>query len=125
MGKQIAKQNPTQDDALVTTLQAQLSSLILDNERLSKDDVRLIKKAQEHSRLIEELNTKMARLVELIKLANMRLFGSKSERVIPEQLSLFNSVEASADPNVSEPKLSEALNPPKPHRRGGKRRIDT
>lgn len=125
MGRQIAKQNLTQEDATIATLQAQISSLICDNERLSSDNARLVKEAEESAHIIEELSAKMERLIEQIKLANMRFFGSKSERVIPEQLSLFNSVEAASSVSVSEPKLSKVLNPPKPRRRGGKRKIDT
>ncbi|WP_172137192.1 IS66 family transposase, partial [Adlercreutzia sp. ZJ473] len=73
---------------------------------------------------IERLEAKMARLVEMLKLANMRFFGSKSEKVVPDQLSLFNDTEAWADPAEAEPELDGDA-PAKPRRRGGRRRIDT
>ena len=37
------------------------------------------------------------RLVEMARLANQRFFGRRSERVVPDQLSLFNDVEAAAE----------------------------
>ena len=53
----------------------------------------------------------------------MRAFGSKSERVIADQLSRFNEMESFADSSVKEPVLEDVLDP-KPRRRGGERMID-
>ena len=37
------------------------------------------------------------RLVEMVRLANQRFFGCRSEKVVPDRLSLFNDVEAAAE----------------------------
>ncbi len=116
-------------------LRAQLASLARDNEALARDNARLVEEAAQFSAeaekrvsamtaKIEGLEAKMARLVEMLKLANMRFFGSKSEKVVPDQLSLFNDTEAWADPTEAEPELDGDA-PDKPRRRGGRRRIDT
>ena len=109
----------------IALLRAQIESLARDNERLAAENSRLAAEAAaEHAR-IAELEGKMARIVEQIKLANTRFFGSRSEKVVPGQLSLFNGVEASADTDAKEPSVADALSPARPRRRGGKRRIDT
>lgn len=77
---------------------------------------------------VDELEARMARLVELIKLANLRFFAPRSERVPDDQmcLSLFNDAEAWADAGEPEPELAGGGDAPgKPRKRGGKRRIDT
>ena len=56
------------------------------------------------------------RLVEMVRLANQRFFGCRSERVVPDQLSLFNDMEAAAEPEFN----AQA----KPRRRGGRRVVD-
>lgn len=108
-------------------LENQVAVLSSDNETLAKDNVRL---ARDIADIKRDADTQIAhwkgeceRLIEQIKLANMRYFGSKSERVIPSQLSLFNEMEADADPSVTEPLLEEVLEP-KVLRRGGKRKLD-
>ena len=124
---------PPTPEQQIAALRAQLESLARDNEALAADNARLAREAAESaaavadmSARVEDLEGKMARLVEMVKLANMRFFGSKSEKVVPEQLSLFNDAEADADPSVPEPELACGGDPPaKPRRRGGKRRIDT
>ena len=122
---------PPTPEQQIATLRAQLESLARDNEALAADNARLAREAAESaaaaadmSARVEDLEGKMARLVEMMKLANMRFFGSKSEKVAPEQLSLFNDAEADADPSVPEPGLAcGGDSPAKPRRRGGKRRI--
>lgn len=119
-------------------LENQVQVLSRDNESLAKDNARLasdigdIKKAtdEEIERITAERDKEIAhwkgeceRLIEQIELANMRYFGSKSERVIPSQLSLFNEMEADTDPSVKEPALEEVLET-KVRRRGGKRKLD-
>ena len=87
----------------IALLRAQIESLARDNEKLAAENSRLAAEAAAESARIAELEGKMARIIEQIKLANTRFFGSKSEKVVPEQLSLFNGVEASADPSAEEP----------------------
>lgn len=113
--------------AQVEALSSQVFVLAKDNESLAADNARL---AQDISRVkrdadaqINELKKERDKLIEQIKLANLRYFGSKSERVIADQLSLFNEMEAVADTAIKEPVFEDVLDP-KPHRRGGKRVID-
>ena len=110
----------------VARLMAQIESLSRDNEKLARDNADM---ASEMSRITSTLVAELAsvraerdRLIEKIILANQRFFGCKSERVMPDQLSLFNDMEAAADNSV-EPVLDEVIIN-KPRRRGGKRRID-
>ena len=121
---------PEQEIAL---LRAQLASLARDNESLAADNARLAAEAAESAAVaaemsgrVDELEARMARLVELVKLANLRFFAPRSERVPTDQmcLSLFNDAEAWADPHLPEPELADDA-PREPRRRGGRRRIDT
>ena len=120
-------------EELIARLTAQVESLSRDNERLARDNAELAKAAADAARapagLAEELRAELAavkaerdRLIELVRLSNQRFFGCKSEKVVPDQLSLFNDVEAAAD-GSPEPEFDEAV-PPRPRRRGGRRRID-
>ena len=113
----------------IARLLAQVESLSRDNERLAADNARLARDAAEAARvpagLERELREELAavkaerdRLVEMVKLANQRFSGCRSERVVPDQLSLFNDVEAAADPGAAEPEFSA---PARPRRRGGRR----
>lgn len=113
----------------IARLMAQVESLSRDNERLARDNAELAKAASEAARapeaLAEELRAELAavkaerdRLIELVRLSNQRFFGCKSEKVVPDQLSLFNDMEAAAD-GSPEPAFDEAV-PPKPRKRGGK-----
>ena len=123
---------PEQEIAL---LRAQLASLARDNESLAADNARLAAEAAESaaalsamSAKVDSLEARMAHLVELIKLANLRFFAPRSERVPDDQmcLSLFNDAEAWADAGEPEPELAGGdAAPRRPRRRGGKRRIDT
>ncbi|MBR3385319.1 MAG: IS66 family transposase zinc-finger binding domain-containing protein [Atopobiaceae bacterium] len=123
---------PEQEIAL---LRAQLASLARDNESLAADNARLAAEAAESAAVaasmsdrVDELEARMARLVELIKLANLRFFAPRSERVPDDQmcLSLFNDAEAWADAGEPEPELAGGGDAPgKPRKRGGRRRIDT
>lgn len=139
MERTISTADPPSQEDVVATLQAQIAALSRDNEALAADNARLAADAarsaaglaeasarlEEAASKIDGLEAKLARLVEQIKLANVRFFGNRSEKVVPEQLSLFNGVEAAAVPGAPEPPLGEALAQRKPRRRGGKRRIDT
>ena len=124
---------PTPEQREIALLRAQLASLARDNESLAADNARLAAEAAESAAVaasmsgrVSELEARMARLVELIKLANLRHFAPRSERVPDDQmcLSLFNDAEAWADPHLPEPELADDA-PRKPRRRGGRRRIDT
>lgn len=114
--------------AQLADMQAKMDVMARDNEALSRE---LDTLAKESSATIANLNAQLAgqqaeiaRLLEQVRLANCRFFGSKSEKVVPEQLSLFNDVEAAADPSVPEPSVDDVVAKPKARRRGGKRRID-
>lgn len=103
-----------------------LESLSRDNERLAQDNAHM---ASEIARItdtfeaeLEAVRVERDRLIELMRLANQRFFGCKSEKVIGDQMSLFNDMEAAAD-DSAEPVLEEATIA-KPRRRGGKRKID-
>jgi transposase len=113
--------------AQVEALSSQVSVLAKDNESLAADNARLAQDIAHIKRdadtQINELKKERDKLIEQIKLANMRYFGSKTERVIADQLSLFNEIEAAADTTIKEPVFEDALDP-KPRRRGGKRVID-
>lgn len=71
----------------------------------------------------------LERVVEQIKIANARLYAPRTEKVPPEQMSLylqlFNGAEADADGSVPEPAYEDAVAAPqRERRRGGKRRLD-
>ena len=71
----------------------------------------------------------LERVVEQIKIANARLYAPRTEKVPPEQMSLylqlFNGAEADADEAVPEPAYEDAVAAPQRERkRGGKRRLD-
>ena len=112
------------------------ASLARDNRALACDNEALARELSESNRTITDLKSRLdeqqveiARLLEQIRLANCRFFGSKSERVVPEQLSLFNDMDSSADESAAEPKLEEAIGAeagkgPRTRKRGGKRRLD-
>lgn len=113
--------------AQMAEMRAKMDVMARDNEALSRE---LDALSRESSATIANLTAQLsdqraqiARLLEQIRLANCRFFGSKSEKVVPGQLSLFNDMEAAADPSVAEPSLEEVADP-RPRRRGGKRRID-
>ena len=141
MRETVPATNPPTLEQENAMLRAQLESLSRDNESLAADNARLAAEAAESSAAMAEmsgriagLEAKMARLVEQIKLANLRFFAPKSEKAPANQpeleldfgdLSLFNDAEAWADPSEPEPELSGGAAPAKPRRRGGKRRIDT
>ena len=141
MRKKAPTTNPPTLEEQIATLRAQLESLARDNESLAADNARLAAEAAESAAAAAEmsekvagLEAKMARLVEQIKLANLRYFAPRSEKAPANQpeleldfgdLSLFNDAEAWADPDELEPELDGGASPAKPRRRGGKRRIDT
>lgn len=124
------KQNISEADvraalrAQLAALESKVSVLAADNESLAKDNAALASDLtttkREYEGQVAHWKAECDKLIEQIKLANMRYFGSSSERVIPDQLSFFNEMEAYADPTVQESALDEVLDQ-KPRRRGGKR----
>lgn len=78
---------------------------------------------EQHAKELSELRAKYERIIEQYLLANQRYYGCKSERIVPEQLSLFNDVEFASDMSGTEPALDEVIEK-KPRRGGGKRKID-
>ena len=122
---------------LLESMQGQIASLATQNDALAKqvsdlsEDLRM--QAAESDRVITSLKAELAEaklkeasLVEEIKFWNMRFYGSKSEKVIPGQISLFNEMEAALDEERCEPAIEDALpkRKGKPHKRGGKTAID-
>lgn len=102
-------------EATIASLESQIESLSRDNDalaaenrRLAEDAARadsewavrmesaLAEQAAEKDRAYAQLKSEHDKLVELVKMANARHFGAKSERVLPHQISLFNDVESCA-----------------------------
>ena len=116
--------------AQMSEMRAKMDCLARDNEALSRELDALARESQATiSSLRSQLEGRQAeieRLLEQIRLANRRFFGSKSEKASPEQLSLFNDVESAADGSAAEPSLEDVADnkAPKNRRRGGKRKID-
>ena len=111
-------------------LESQLESLSRDNEALASENRRLAEElaradAEWAARLAElearkdrayaQLKSEHDKLVELVKMANAREFGAKSEKVLPHQISLFNDMEAAAPapPPAPEPKAKKKRKPKK------------
>lgn len=117
------------DNGALAAEAAELASA-LERERASREEetARAVEAAVAAARAemqarIDEQGAQMARLVEMVKLANQRAFGSRSERVDPAQLSLFNDAEAACDA-APEPVEGPAETPRRRRRRGGPRRVD-
>jgi len=88
---------------LTSSLELKIEALAKDNSGLAKDNAILSK---EHAVLKEQADYykgEYERLVEQIKITNARYWGAKSEKTMPYQVSLFNDMEAAADPAVAEP----------------------
>lgn len=102
------------------TLAEQTSVLVKENDSLVKDNATLAKDLVSLKRDNEHITAEYNKLVELIKIANARVFGAKSEKIHPHQISLFNDAEAVADKLVAEPTTEEVL----PRRRKKKTSID-
>ena len=121
-------------DGQVAALIAQVRALAAQNDALAKENAKLAsdmadlaaKSAEAVSALkaqLAEARAAIDSMIEQIKLSAQHRFGSSSEKVIPEQLPLFNEVEATAKPDAAEPDIEEAL-PKKSRKRGGKTTID-
>ena len=106
-------------DRLLEMLAADNAALAAENAALARDLEEALARLAESEALAAHWKAQRDRLVEQVKLANARFFGSRSERALPEQVSLFNDAEAAAAP-AGEPPAPE----PRPRRRGGPRRLD-
>lgn len=115
-------------------LLAQTQALAAQNEALAKENTKLASDmatlAAQSAKAVSGLKKELGKahktiesLLEQVKLANQHRFGSSSEKVVPEQLSLFNDCEAACDPKAPEPVVDDIL-PRAPRRRGGKAQID-
>ena len=131
MKKTQSKSSTESFEETIAALKAQVDSLASQNESLARDNANLARDVRENTKLVVELTEKLdvanktiEGLLERIKLVNQRHFGSKSEKVNPDQLSLFNDMEYAYAPEVAEPKVDDILPKTKPRRRGGKRVID-
>ena len=100
---------------------AKAEVLARDNERLAADNGRLQSDNTSLELKVTSLESALAReraehekLVSMIMLANARAYGAKSEKVRPEQCSLFNDMEAAFEPDAAEPSPEEVATPAKP-----------
>ena len=148
MEKKLSHISPDEYAALmerVSGLELALSALASDNEALAADNASLAQELErerasrdeevaraveaavaavraELQAVIDSQGAENARLVEQFKMLQQSFFGSRSERVDPGQLSLFNDAEAAAD-GAPGP-VAGAAEAPKRRRRGGPRRVD-
>jgi transposase len=76
---------------------------------------------EEKDRRITELEQQNQWLLEQFRLLRRKQYGTSSEQIIADQVSIFNEAEASADLAASEPSLTEV----KTHYRKGKSRLTT
>lgn len=74
-------------------------------ENLSKKLTALEKEVQVLKQHNAELDAKVKWYEEQYRLSAQRQFGSSSEKTIPQQISLFNEAEDSADPKKEEPTI--------------------
>lgn len=149
MEKTVSHISPDEYAALVervSGLELALSALASDNEALAADNEQLAAELErerasrdeevaraveaavaavraELQAVIDSQGAENARLVEQFKMLQQSFFGSRSERVDPDQLSLFNDAEAAAD-GAPEPAADAAEAPRKRRRRGGPRKVD-
>ena len=89
--------------ALVRLLQETIEYLKKDNERLRKENAELLAK-------VSDLLEKTSNLQESVDYLTRKLYGkSKESTPDPNQMSLFNEAEVTADPNVPEPTKEEVV----------------
>ena len=115
--------------ALAEESAAKADVLARDNERLAAENVRLQSDNSSLELKVASLETALAKgraefdkVVSMLMLANARAYGAKSEKVRPDQLSLFNDMEAAFEPEAPEPAPEEAAAPAEPRKKPRKRR---
>jgi len=102
--------------AYVTLLEAEAERLEAKSKKLEDEHNALIveckKLEDEHiaecKRLKAQYDAEIDKFIELVRIANARYWGAKSEKILPHQLSLFNDCEAVCD-NSTEPSLEEVV----------------
>lgn len=65
--------------------------------------------AAELAKVKAECRLKIDAVLEQVRIANARYWGASTEKIRPEQLSLFNDVEATCEPEATEPALDDLL----------------
>lgn len=115
--------------ALAEESAAKVGVLARDNERLAAENSRLQSDNSSLERKVGSLESELAReraerekLVSMIMLANARAYGAKSEKVRPEQYSLFNDMEAAFEPEAPGPAADDVAAPSEPRKKQRKRR---
>ena len=111
-------------EAMVAELAAKTEALAADNERLATDNASLSDSVSSLRQDLDAANARIAevtadrdRLVAQIMQAQAMQFGYKSEKLHPWQLSLFNDMEASFDPDAAEPAADDVAAPRKPRKK--------
>ena len=119
------------DAEKVAWLMQRMALLEAQNDALAKQASDFAADVSAANARILDLESKLAateaelkRVIEQIKLAGMRYYGCKSEKVVPGQIPLFNDSEAESDTTAAEPEIDDVLPKKKPHKRGGKSTID-
>lgn len=102
---------------------AKADVLARDNERLAAENGRLQSDNSSLELKVASLESALARgraeldkVVSMLMLANARAYGARSEKVRPEQLSLFNGMEAAFDPGSAEPAPEDVAAPARPRK---------
>lgn len=115
--------------ALAEESAAKADVLARDNERLAAENVRLQSDNSSLELKVASLESALARgraefdkVVSMLMLANARAYGARSEKVRPEQYSLFNDMEAALEPEAPEPAAEEVAAPAEPKKKPRKRR---
>jgi transposase len=72
-----------------------------------------------------EFERQMEALLEQVRIANARHWGASSEKIRPEQISLFNDVEATYDLDIADPAIDDVLaDAPKKPRKPKRKKAD-
>jgi len=94
---------------LTSTLELKIDILAKDNDALAKDNALLAKDCTHAKKQADFYKGELDKLIEQIKIANARLWGAKTERIKPHQLSLFNDMEAASSAKEPEAALDTIL----------------
>ena len=104
-------------ESAMAEMAAKMDAVMSDNERLAslvsslESDIAAV--AAERDAAVAERD----KVISQILLANARAYGSKSEKVLPHQLGLFNDMEAAFEPSAPEPEAEEVARPRKKRKR--------
>ena len=83
----------------------------------SSFEARMQREKMEHVAQMDKLNQELEKLIEQIHRASATRFGSKSEKINPWQMSLFNDMEAAFEKGNHEPELESEQKPKKARRK--------